>query len=67
MELQLFVSPNYLLFSDEFRVNQIFFKEKQALVLGGSREMSIQLVLLCSHPALHCRQPEQEFLEFLQL
>lgn len=61
------IESSYLLFSDKFRVSYIFFKEKQAVVSGGSRERSaLALVLPGSHPDLHHISPEQEFLEFLQ-
>lgn len=38
MELSRSIEYNYLLFSDKFRVNHIFFKEKQAVLSGGSRD-----------------------------
>lgn len=57
-ELRRSMESNYL-FSDKFRVKHIFFKEKQAVVSGGSRERSaLALGLPGSRPGLHQTQPK---------
>lgn len=59
LELCRLIASNYLLFSHKFKVSHIFVQEKQAVVLGGSRERSaLALVLPGSRPDLHHRQPE---------
>lgn len=66
MELCWSLESNYLLFSDKFRVNHIFFKEKQAVVSGGSRDQHQHWFSRVRRLICITRNPKQEFLEFLQ-
>lgn len=66
LELCWSLESNYLLFSDKFRVNHIFFKEKQAVVSGGSRDQHQHWFSRVRRLICITRNPKQEFLEFLQ-